>query len=151
MATNKVEHIGIAVADLEASERIFTDLLGAGPYKREVVESESVITSFFQVGESKIELLQATDSSSAIAKHIDKRGEGIHHIAFAVDDLFAEINRLVALGYTMIHHTPKQGADGKLIAFLHPKDSNKVLVELCMNDPDREATASATGEPVPLI
>jgi methylmalonyl-CoA/ethylmalonyl-CoA epimerase len=137
MATNKVEHIGIAVADLEASERIFTDLLGAGPYKREVVESESVITSFFQVGESKIELLQATDSSSAIAKHIDKRGEGIHHIAFAVDDLFAEINRLVALGYTMIHHTPKQGADGKLIAFLHPKDSNKVLVELCMNDPDR--------------
>lgn len=131
----KIEHLGIAVADLEASERIFTDLLGAPPYKREEVESEAVITSFFSVGESKIELLQATDPSSAIAKHIEKRGEGIHHIAFAVEDIHAEIERLKSLGYTMIHHEPKAGADGKLIAFLHPKDSNKVLVELCMDAP----------------
>lgn len=131
----KIEHLGIAVADLEASERIFTDLLGAPPYKREEVASEAVITSFFSVGESKIELLQATDPSSAIAKHIEKRGEGIHHIAFAVEDIHAEIDRLVALGYTMIHQKPKPGADGKLIAFLHPKDSNKVLVELCMDAP----------------
>lgn len=131
----KIEHLGIAVADLEASEKIFTDLLGAPPYKREAVDSESVITSFFSVGESKIELLQATDPSSAIAKHIEKRGEGIHHIAFAVDDIHAEIGRLKSLGYTMIHQEPKGGADGKLIAFLHPKDSNKVLVELCMDAP----------------
>lgn len=131
----KIEHLGIAVADLQASERIFTDLLGAPPYKREEVASEAVITSFFSVGESKIELLQATDPSSAIAKHIEKRGEGIHHIAFAVEDIHAEIDRLVALGYTMIHQKPKPGADGKLIAFLHPKDSNKVLVELCMDAP----------------
>lgn len=131
----KIEHLGIAVADLEASERIFTDLLGAPPYKREEVASEAVITSFFSVGESKIELLQATDPASAIAKHIEKRGEGIHHIAFAVEDIHAEIERLKSLGYTMIHHEPKAGADGKLIAFLHPKDSNKVLVELCMDAP----------------
>ncbi len=131
----KIEHLGIAVADLEASEKIFTDLLGEPPYKREEVASEAVITSFFSVGESKIELLQATHPSSAIAKHIEKRGEGIHHIAFAVDDITAEIDRLISLGYTMIHNTPKQGADGKLIAFLHPKDSNKVLVELCMDAP----------------
>lgn len=128
---NKIEHLGIAVKDLAASEKIFTDVLGRPPYKREEVESEAVITSFFQVGENKIELLQATDESSAIAKHIEKRGEGIHHVAFAVDDIEAEITRLKGLGYTMIHDRPKAGADGKRIAFLHPKDSNKVLVELC--------------------
>ncbi len=128
---NKIEHLGIAVKDLTASEKIFTDLLGAPPYKREEVESEQVITSFFQIGESKIELLQATSDESAIAKHIEKRGEGIHHIAFAVENIEAEIERLKGLGYTMIHNVAKQGADGKKIAFLHPKDSNKVLVELC--------------------
>lgn len=128
---NKIEHLGIAVKDLTASEKIFTDVLGRPPYKREEVESEAVITSFFQVGENKIELLQATAESSAIAKHIEKRGEGIHHVAFAVDDIEAEIDRLKSLGYTMIHDRPKAGADGKRIAFLHPKDSNKVLIELC--------------------
>lgn len=128
---NKIEHLGIAVKDLAASEKIFTDLLGAPPYKREEVDSEQVITSFFQIGESKIELLQATSDESAIAKHIEKRGEGIHHIAFAVENIEAEIERLKNLGYTMIHNVPKEGADGKKIAFLHPKDSNKVLVELC--------------------
>lgn len=128
---NKIEHLGIAVKDLAASEKIFTDVLGSPPYKREAVESEGVITSFFHVGESKIELLQATTDGSAIAKHIEKRGEGIHHVAFAVDDIEFEIARLKDLGYTMIHDQPKDGADGKRIAFLHPKDSNKVLVELC--------------------
>lgn len=128
---NKIEHLGIAVKDLAVSEKIFTDLLGEAPYKREVVASESVITSFFSVGESKIELLQATNNDSAIAKFIEKRGEGLHHIAFAVDDIQSEISRLKSLGYTMIHDVAKPGADGKRIAFLHPKDSNKVLVEIC--------------------
>lgn len=128
---NKIEHLGIAVSDLAASERIFTDLLGVAPYKREEVTSEHVITSFFQVGESKIELLQATSSESAIAKFIDKKGEGIHHIAFSVSDIYGEISRLKSLGYTLLNEVPKVGADNKLIAFLHPKDSNRVLVELC--------------------
>ncbi|WP_306640762.1 methylmalonyl-CoA epimerase [Sanyastnella coralliicola] len=128
---NKIEHLGIAVSDLEASEKIFTDVLGAAPYKREEVESENVITSFFKVGENKIELLQATSEDSAIAKFIAAKGEGIHHVAFAVDDIQAEIDRLMNLGYRMIHEKPKEGADGKMIAFLHPKGSNRVLVELC--------------------
>lgn len=128
---NKIEHLGIAVKDLAASEKIFTDLLGVQPYKREEVESEHVITSFFQCGESKIELLQATSPDSAIAKFLDKNREGIHHIAFDVSDIFAEIDRLKSLGYEMIHEKPKDGADNKLIAFLHPKTTNSVLVELC--------------------
>lgn len=128
---NKIEHLGIAVKDLAASEKIFTDLLGVQPYKREEVESEHVITSFFQCGESKIELLQATSPDSAIAKFLDKNREGIHHIAFDVSDIFAEIDRLKRLGYEMIHEKPKDGADNKLIAFLHPKTTNSVLVELC--------------------
>lgn len=132
---NKIEHLGIAVKDLAASEQIFTDLLGEAPYKREEVESEKVITSFFSVGESKIELLQATGDESPIAKFIEKKGEGIHHIAFAVDDIQAEIERLTELGYSMIHNKPKEGADGKLIAFMHPKSSNRVLVELCADKP----------------
>ncbi|MDG1261447.1 MAG: methylmalonyl-CoA epimerase [Flavobacteriales bacterium] len=132
---NKIEHLGIAVKDLAASEQIFTDLLGEAPYKREEVESEKVITSFFSVGESKIELLQATGDESPIAKFIEKKGEGIHHIAFAVDDIQAEIERLTELGYSMIHDKPKEGADGKLIAFMHPKSSNRVLVELCADKP----------------
>lgn len=129
----KIEHLGIAVKDLEASNQIFEDLLGEAPYKSEEVESESVITSFFHSGESKIELLQATSEDSAIAKFIDKRGEGLHHIAFVVDDIHAEIDRLMSKGYKMIHEKPKAGADGKIIAFLHPKSSNGVLVELCQD------------------
>lgn len=129
----KIEHIGIAVKDLQASNKIFEDLLGVAPYKEEAVESEHVITSFFQVGESKIELLQATSPDSAIAKFLEKNKEGIHHIAFDVEDIHVEIERLKNKGYTMIHDVPKDGADGKIIAFLHPKSSNSVLVELCQD------------------
>ena len=130
---NKIEHLGIAVKDLASSEKIFEDMLGTTPYKRESVESEFVTTSFFQVGESKIELLQSTDPDGPIGKFIEKRGEGIHHIAFDVTDIQSEIDRLIAKGYRMIHEKPKQGADGKIIAFLHPKSSNGVLVELCQD------------------
>ena len=130
---NKIEHLGIAVKDLASSEKIFEDMLGTAPYKRETVESEFVTTSFFQVGESKIELLQSTDPDGPIGKFIEKRGEGIHHIAFDVPDIKSEIDRLIAKGYRMIHEKPKQGADGKIIAFLHPKSSNGVLVELCQD------------------
>jgi methylmalonyl-CoA/ethylmalonyl-CoA epimerase len=131
----KIEHIGIAVRDIEAAEKIFTDVLGAESYKREVVESEHVLTSFFRMGESKIELLQATHPDSAIARYLEKGKEGIHHIAFDVEDIHAEIERLKELGYTMIHNEPKEGADNKLIAFMHPKGSSGVLVELCMEKP----------------
>lgn len=129
----KIEHIGIAVKDISASKKIFTDILGVDPYKEEIVESEHVLTSFFMVGESKIELLQATAPESAIAKYLEKNKEGIHHIAFDVADIYSEIKRLEGLGYTMIHTTPKDGADGKIIAFMHPKGSNGVLVELCQD------------------
>lgn len=132
---NKIEHIGIAVKDIEASNKIFTDILGVAPYKSEPVESEGVITSFFQAGPNKIELLQATNENSAIAKFLEKNKEGIHHIAFDVSDIQTEIDRLIGLGYKMIHEKPKDGADGKIIAFLHPKDSNGVLIELCQDKP----------------
>ena len=135
MFMNKIEHLGIAVKDLAASEQIFQDLLGTAPYKREEVASEGVLTSFFMIGDSKIELLQATSEDSPIAQFIDKKGEGIHHIAFDVSDIYGEISRLQKLGYTMIHKVPKEGADGKIIAFLHPKSSNRVLVELCQDAP----------------
>jgi methylmalonyl-CoA/ethylmalonyl-CoA epimerase len=127
----KIEHIGIAVKDIAASNEIFSALLGVKPYKEERVESENVITSFFQVGDSKIELVQATSPDSAIAKFLEKNKEGMHHIAFEVQDIYAEIERLKSKGFTMIHEAPKEGADNKLIAFLHPKSSNSVLVELC--------------------
>jgi methylmalonyl-CoA/ethylmalonyl-CoA epimerase len=127
----KIEHIGIAVKDIAASNEIFSALLGVRPYKEEHVESENVITSFFQVGDSKIELVQATSPDSAIAKFLEKNKEGMHHIAFEVQDIYAEIERLKLEGFTMIHEAPKEGADNKLIAFLHPKSSNSVLVELC--------------------
>lgn len=130
---NKIEHIGIAVKDIEASNKIFEDLLGVAPYKSETVESEGVLTSFFQVGPNKIELLQATNPESAIAKFLEKNKEGIHHIAFDVQNIYSEIERLKNLGYQMIHNEPKSGADGKIIAFLHPKSSNGVLVELCQD------------------
>jgi methylmalonyl-CoA/ethylmalonyl-CoA epimerase len=127
----KIEHIGIAVKDIAASNEIFSALLGVKPYKEECVESENVITSFFKVGDSKIELVQATSPDSAIAKFLEKNKEGMHHIAFEVQDIYAEIERLKLEGFTMIHEAPKEGADNKLIAFLHPKSSNSVLVELC--------------------
>jgi|TARA_B110000211_G_scaffold218695_1_gene263757 methylmalonyl-CoA/ethylmalonyl-CoA epimerase len=126
----KLEHIGIAVHNLEEAERIFGDLLGEPSYKREDVASESVLTSFFKAGDTKIELLVPTSPESAIARHLEKRGAGLHHLAFAVDDLDAEIERLTAKGYRVVT-SPKAGADGKRIAFLHPSDTAKVLVELC--------------------
>jgi methylmalonyl-CoA/ethylmalonyl-CoA epimerase len=130
---NKIEHLGIAVKDLEKANKLYSTLLNSMPYKQEMVESEGVTTSFFKVGESKIELLAATHSESPIAKFIEKRGEGIHHIAFAVTDIDSEISRLQNEGFELIHKTPKPGADNKIIAFLHPKTSGGVLVELCMD------------------
>ncbi len=128
---DKIEHIGIAVKDLEAANKVYTKLFGMPPYKTEIVESENVSTSFFKVGESKIELLEAIDSESTIAKFIEKRGEGIHHIAYAVDDIVIEIKRLKAEGFVVLNEEPKKGADNKLVCFLHPKSTNGVLVELC--------------------
>jgi len=127
----KIEHIGIAVTDLQASNTLFAALFGKEHYKIEAVESEGVLTSFFEAGPNKVELLQATSEDSPIAKFIEKKGEGIHHIAFAVDDIEKEIKRLTAEGFKMIHDKPKKGADNKLIAFLHPKATNGVLIELC--------------------
>lgn len=127
----KIEHIGIAVRSLENSDLLFTKLLGKEPYKTEEVASEGVKTSFFQLGETKIELLEATREDSAIAKFIEKKGEGIHHIAYEVADIHAEMQRLKEAGFELIHETPKKGADNKMICFLHPKTTNGVLVELC--------------------
>ena len=128
---NKIEHLGIAIKNLETSDHLFAKLLGTEPYKQESVEREGVKTSFFMVGDSKIELLEATNEESPIAKFIEKKGEGIHHIAFSVDDIFAEITRLKAAGFVFISEVPKDGADNKLVVFLHPKSTNGVLVELC--------------------
>lgn len=128
---NKIEHIGIAVKNLENANQLFEKLLGKSHYKIEDVESEGVKTSFFKLGESKVELLQATKPESPIAKFIDKKGEGIHHIAFDVDDIHAEIKRLQDEGFIVINEIPKKGADNKLVAFLHPKSTNGVLIELC--------------------
>lgn len=128
---NKIEHVGIAVKDLEASNLLFERLLGVPHYKTEEVASEGVKTSFFKSGPNKIELLEATDSNSPIAKFIDKKGEGIHHIAFEVDDIEAEIKRLSEEGFTVLNKIPKLGADNKLVVFLHPKSTNGVLIELC--------------------
>ncbi len=132
---NKIEHLGIAVKDIEESNELFSKLLNTKPYKQEEVQSENVITSFFKVGESKIELLQATSADSAIHKFIEKKGEGIHHIAYDVTDIYAEIDRLKGEGFQMIHEQPKDGADNKLIAFLHPKSTNGVLIEICQEKP----------------
>jgi methylmalonyl-CoA/ethylmalonyl-CoA epimerase len=128
---NKIEHIGIAVKDLEASNEVYSKLFGKNPYKTESVESEGVSTSFFRVGDSKIELLEASSPDSAIAKFIEKKGEGIHHIAYAVDDIKAEMDRMRAEGFVVLNDSPKRGADNKLVCFLHPKSTNGVLVELC--------------------
>ncbi|MFN4233721.1 MAG: methylmalonyl-CoA epimerase [Bacteroidia bacterium] len=128
---NKIEHLGIAVKDIESSIKLYEKLLGTNCYKKEEVASEGVITAFFKTGENKIELLGATHSESPIAKFIDKKGEGIHHIAFDVDDIFAEMERLRKEGFQLINETPKDGADNKLICFVHPKGTNGVLIELC--------------------
>ena len=132
---NKIEHLGIAVKSIETSDNLFAKLLGRQPYKQEAVEREGVKTSFFSIGESKIELLEATNPDSPIAKFIEKKGEGIHHIAFAVEDIRAEVERLKAEGFIFISEEPKDGADNKLVVFLHPKSTNGVLVELCQEKP----------------
>lgn len=129
----KIEHIGIAVKDINKANETFKKLFGKAHYKVETVESEQVSTSFFEVGESKIELLEAQSADSAIAKYLSKNREGIHHIAFAVDDINAEIKRLKNEGFTFISDEPKRGADNKLVAFIHPKSANGLLVELCQD------------------
>jgi methylmalonyl-CoA/ethylmalonyl-CoA epimerase len=128
-----IEHIGIAVKNLEFSNDLFTKLLGTAPYKQEGVESEGVMTSFFQTGQTKIELLEATNPDSPIAKFIEKKGEGIHHIAFEVADILAEMERLKNEEFILLNEVPKKGADNKLVCFLHPKGTNSVLVELCQS------------------
>lgn len=130
MMTN-VEHIGIAVSDLLGAETLYAALLGVESYKREDVESEQVLTSFFKVNQTKIELLQATGADSAIARFIAKKGEGIHHIAFEVDDILAEMDRLRNAGFMLLNESPKRGADNKLVCFVHPKSAHGVLIELC--------------------
>lgn len=128
---NKIEHIGIAVKNMEDANVLFEKLLGVESYKMESVESEGVLTSFFQTGTNKIELLMATNPESPIAKFLEKKGEGIHHIAFDVEDIHAEIDRLKSEGFVLINEVPKKGADNKWVVFLHPKNTNGVLVELC--------------------
>lgn len=139
----KVEHIGIAVKELAASIPLFEKLLNTPCYKTEVIPSEQVTTAFFRQGETKIELLESADPQGVIARYIEKKGEGIHHIAFAVDDIEAEMERLQTEGFTLLTETPKPGADNKLVCFLHPKGTNGVLIELCM---ERPASASGNGQ-----
>lgn len=131
----KIEHLGIAVKSLAASDALFSKLLGKENYKQEVVEREGVTTSFYETGDSKIELLEASNPDSPIAKFIEKKGEGIHHIAFGVEDIQFEIERLKKEGFIFISEEPKEGADNKLVVFLHPKSTNGVLVELCQEKP----------------
>ena len=126
-----VEHIGIAVNSLSVSVPLFERLLNTGCYKTETVESEAVATAFFQTGETKIELLESTKEDGVIQRFIEKKGEGIHHIAFGVEDIVAEMERLKSEGFTLLNETPKPGADNKLVCFLHPKGTNGVLIELC--------------------
>ena len=127
----KIEHLGIAVKELTSSIPLFEQLLNTPCYKTEEVASEGVSTAFFQTGDSKIELLEATNATSPIAKFIDKKGPGIHHIAFEVENIHAEMKRLAALGFELLNEVPKDGADNKLVCFLHPKTTNGVLIELC--------------------
>ena len=127
----KVDHIGIAVKDFSNANGLFYKLLGAEPYKTEIVETEEVATSFFKVGETKIELLEALNEDSPIAKFLEKKGEGIHHIAFEVTDILAEMERLKKEGFQLLNDIPKPGADNKLVCFIHPKSANGVLVEIC--------------------
>ncbi len=127
----KIEHIGIAVKDLEKANILFASLFGKPHYKIEEVKSESVKTSFFEIGPNKIELLEGTSENSPISKFITKKGEGVHHIAFAVDDILSEVERLKKEGFVVLNEVPKKGADNKLVVFLHPKSTNGVLIELC--------------------
>lgn len=131
----KIEHLGIAVEDLKSSIPLFEQLLSTPCYKTETVENEGVTTAFFQTGESKIELLEGTRADSPIRKFIEKKGQGIHHIAFAVENIEAEMKRLAALGFELLSEQPKNGADNKVICFLHPKTTNGVLIELCQEKP----------------
>ena len=126
----KIEHIGIAVEDIEQGEKLFSSLFNVENYKRELVEEQQVLTSFFRVGNNKIELLQATSDNSVIKKFIDKKGPGFHHVAFAVQDISIEIKRLTKQGFRVLNETPLNGADNKIVCFLHPKDTNGLLVEL---------------------
>jgi methylmalonyl-CoA/ethylmalonyl-CoA epimerase len=135
---NKIEHLGIAVKDIEQANIVYEKLLGVTPYKQETVESEAVITSFFKVGDSKIELLASTREDGPIGKFIAKKGEGIHHIAFGVNDIELELDRLEKEGFQLINKVPKSGADNKLVAFLHPKNTNGVLIELCQEKPENQ-------------
>lgn len=127
----KLEHIGIAIKSLGVSDELFAKLLGKESYKKESVEREGVVTSFYETGESKIELLEASNPESPISKFIDKKGEGIHHLAFGVENILEEVKRLKKEGFQFISEEPKEGADNKLVVFLHPKSTNGVLVELC--------------------
>ena len=129
----KIEHIGIAVKSLKDSNEMYTKLLGTAPYKTEAVPSEGVNTSFFKMGASKIELLEATQDDSPIAKFLEKRGEGVHHIAYAVEDIRSEMKRLKDEGFHLLNEEPKKGADNKWVAFLHPKSTGGVLIELCQD------------------
>jgi methylmalonyl-CoA/ethylmalonyl-CoA epimerase len=129
----KVEHIGIAVRDLAVSVPLFEKLLNSACYKTEAVESEKVMTAFLQTGETKIELLESTDPEGVIAKFVEKKGEGLHHIAFDVADIHAEMERLKNEGFVLLNETPKRGADNKFVCFLHPKGTNGVLIELCQD------------------
>ena len=127
----KIEHIGIAVSDIDVSNKLFEKIFGKENYKSEIIESEGVTTSFFQIGKSKIELVSANNSESPINKYLQKNREGMHHIAFAVEDIVKEMERLKGEGIRLLNDTPKKGADNKIICFLHPKDTNGVLIELC--------------------
>ena len=129
----KIEHLGIAVKDLNKSNLLFQRLLGTAHYKIEEVESEGVLTSFFRTGESKVELVQSTKPGNAIDKFIEKKGEGIHHVAFEVEDIIFEMERLKQEGFQLLNEQPKKGADNKLVCFIHPKSANGVLVELCQS------------------
>ena len=128
-----IDHIGIAVTDIDEAVNTYERLLGRECYKREIVEDQKVDTAFFRTGQSKVELLGATNEESVIAKYVSKRGEGMHHVAFEVEDIHAEMDRLQKEGFTLLSKEPKQGADNKLVAFVHPKDNNGVLVELCQS------------------
>lgn len=131
MSIKKIEHIGIAVKDLKSANAVYEKLLGVAPYKQEEVKSEQVLTSFFQCGDVKIELLEAGDAGSVIARFLEKRGEGLHHVAFDVEDIVSEMARLKSAGFKVLSDTPRRGADNKLVCFVHPKDCAGVLVELC--------------------
>lgn len=135
----RIEHLGIAVKSIKNANDLFAKLLGRLPYKQEQVESEGVATSFFKIGENKIELLEGIHTESPISKFIEKKGEGIHHVAFEVDDITGEMQRLKQEGFKLLSEEPKKGADNKLICFVHPKDTNGVLIELCQEIKESES------------